>query len=180
MRICSACGVKKRPEEFSSRQSKCKACQKEYHRAWYLANKARVSARRLEWSRNNRERQRAISLRWARKHPDKNSRWSHENPDKRRAVAREWARRNLEKVEDHTRNRRARIRNAFVERVEIAVVRERDKGLCGICGAPVSRGEESLDHIVPLARGGEHSYRNVQLAHLSCNKRKNDPRGSPP
>jgi 5-methylcytosine-specific restriction endonuclease McrA len=29
-----------------------------------------------------------------------------------------------------------------------------------------------LDHIVPLARGGEHSYANTQPAHPTCNRRK--------
>lgn len=30
----------------------------------------------------------------------------------------------------------------------------------------------SVDHIVPLARGGSHSADNVQSAHLLCNLRK--------
>ena len=156
----------------------CKSCRKTYHHEWYVANREQVIKATREWQLANPEKRRATTLRWARKHPEENSRWQRENPEKRRAVAREWARRNLEKVEDHTRNRRARIRGAFVEKVEIAKVRERDAGRCGICGEPVARDEESLDHVVPLARGGEHSYANVQLAHLSCNKRKNDMRGS--
>jgi 5-methylcytosine-specific restriction endonuclease McrA len=30
----------------------------------------------------------------------------------------------------------------------------------------------SLDHIVPIARFGPHTYTNVQAAHLICNMRK--------
>lgn len=30
----------------------------------------------------------------------------------------------------------------------------------------------SLDHVVPLAWGGEHTAANVQLAHLKCNVAK--------
>lgn len=37
--------------------------------------------------------------------------------------------------------------------------------------APMSA---SVDHIVPLSRGGEHSMANVQCAHLSCNSSKGD------
>ena len=132
----------------------------------------------VEWQRAHPELRRKYSRDYAERNPEKNRRWQRENPEKRRAVAREWARRNLEKVEDHTRNRRARLCGAFVEKVEIAKVRERDAGRCGICGEPVPPEKESLDHVVPLARGGEHSYANTQLAHLSCNKRKNDLRGS--
>lgn len=75
--------------------------------------------------------------------------------------------------------RRARKMGAFVEAVDLNVVMLRDGYLCGICGDevepslkhpdPLSR---SLDHIVPLARGGLHSYSNTQLAHLGCNVSK--------
>jgi 5-methylcytosine-specific restriction endonuclease McrA len=30
----------------------------------------------------------------------------------------------------------------------------------------------TLDHIVPLARGGHHTRDNTQCAHFSCNTRK--------
>jgi 5-methylcytosine-specific restriction endonuclease McrA len=30
----------------------------------------------------------------------------------------------------------------------------------------------TLDHIIPIAQGGTHEPRNVQLAHFSCNVRK--------
>jgi 5-methylcytosine-specific restriction endonuclease McrA len=32
----------------------------------------------------------------------------------------------------------------------------------------------SLDHAIPLSKGGSHSYANAQLAHLSCNLLKSD------
>lgn len=53
---------------------------------------------------------------------------------------------------------------------------ERDRWRCGICRDPVDRDRKhpdplsaSLDHVIPLARGGTHSDGNVQLAHLACN-----------
>ncbi|MGW3427928.1 HNH endonuclease [Streptomyces melanosporofaciens] len=60
-------------------------------------------------------------------------------------------------------------------------VYERDQWTCGLCRQPVDPGlawphpmSASVDHIVPLSRGGEHSMGNVQCAHLSCNARKCD------
>lgn len=60
-----------------------------------------------------------------------------------------------------------------------ADVFERDGWVCGLCSEPVDRGvsypdplSASLDHVVPLSRGGAHSFENVQLAHLVCNVRK--------
>lgn len=65
-----------------------------------------------------------------------------------------------------------------VRRAEIAA---RDGYACGICKAPVAMDavwpdplSPSLDHVVPLARGGVHDPLNVQLAHLGCNSSKGD------
>lgn len=64
---------------------------------------------------------------------------------------------------------------AFVEDVDPQAVWERNRGVCGICGEGVQPpgGEEfTIDHIVSLRNGGEHSYANVQSAHRRCNSRK--------
>jgi len=58
-------------------------------------------------------------------------------------------------------------------------IAERDEYRCGLCGEPVDMGvaypdtqSPSLDHILPLSRGGAHVPENVQLAHLGCNVAK--------
>ena len=56
----------------------------------------------------------------------------------------------------------------------------RDKWTCHICGKKVRKTARyprdpemaSLDHLVPIALGGEHSYANVACAHLRCNLSK--------
>ena len=77
--------------------------------------------------------------------------------------------------------RKRRLRAVFDEPVHMKVLIERGGWLCGLCKAPVDPTLEwpdsmsaSIDHIVPIARGGRHAYSNVQLAHLSCNVRKRD------
>lgn len=59
----------------------------------------------------------------------------------------------------------------------------RDKGICWICGmmcdySDYRRTEKafiagelypSKDHVVPRFKGGEHSWKNVRLAHMKCN-----------
>lgn len=32
----------------------------------------------------------------------------------------------------------------------------------------------TIDHIIPLSKGGTHTYNNVQLAHYICNSKKSD------
>jgi 5-methylcytosine-specific restriction protein A len=42
----------------------------------------------------------------------------------------------------------------------------RDGGVCWICGG---LGADSVDHVVPRARGGGNGDENLRAAHLSCN-----------
>lgn len=80
------------------------------------------------------------------------------------------------------KRREAIKRNApVVESVDPYAIYDRDGWICQICRKQVSKradrnGPEgpSIDHIKPLARGGEHSYRNLQLAHRKCNSGKRD------
>lgn len=56
---------------------------------------------------------------------------------------------------------------------------ERDNWTCGICHGPIDstltghdRLGPSVDHIIGLGDGGEHSYANTQAAHMACNAGK--------
>lgn len=69
-------------------------------------------------------------------------------------------------------NRRARKRDALVEVVHRSVVWERDEGVCHICQHPADESNWHLEHVIPLAQGGEHSYGNVAVSHPKCNLRK--------
>lgn len=45
-------------------------------------------------------------------------------------------------------------------------------GRCALCGRKITLSEMTLDHIVPLDRGGEDSVRNLQCACRVCNQFK--------
>lgn len=79
----------------------------------------------------------------------------------------------------HCQARRARLRTAFVEVFDRREIFKRDNWICQICMEPVDRDARfpapksvSLDHIIPIARGGAHSRANAQTACLGCNVRK--------
>ena len=77
--------------------------------------------------------------------------------------------------------RRARIKTTRVESVSPQEIFDRDGWMCGICGEEVLAGAQvphpqaaTIDHIVPLAKGGTHTADNLQCAHFICNCKKAD------
>jgi len=75
------------------------------------------------------------------------------------------------------RNRGKTASDGYV-RIEIA---ERDGWSCGICDGPIDRALRypdpdclSLDHIVPVSRGGSSEPENLQASHWICNVRRRD------
>jgi predicted nucleic acid-binding Zn ribbon protein len=80
---------------------------------------------------------------------------------------RSWRRRSGERAPLKPR------KNPLPSFIDIA---DRDQWKCGICGKPVNRRLEypaplagSLDHLLPVSRGGSHDPSNLQLAHFRCN-----------
>lgn len=68
---------------------------------------------------------------------------------------------------------------ARYEHIEADKVFERDGYVCQICGKPTAERDGNLspmyptvDHVVPLSKGGDHTYGNVQTAHFICNSHK--------
>lgn len=44
-------------------------------------------------------------------------------------------------------------------------------GLCAICGDELGD-DQSLDHIVPVSKGGKNVWSNFRLTHERCNKER--------
>jgi 5-methylcytosine-specific restriction endonuclease McrA len=199
---CSKCRRPKVADDFYDGKRECKDCiraKRSAHRAtWvrdraaYLASPehrqhARLGARAANakrWAghepkpreeRLARKRQLAMAARRA-KGVAPRSVGRRLTPQQNRQRVREWAAQNPARRRERKRLdqavRRARKLGQFVESVDPQRVFERDEGICGICGGEVDREDFHVDHMVPLAKGGKHSYANVQLAHPACNLRK--------
>lgn len=75
------------------------------------------------------------------------------------------------------RARKLRLRGVTTETVNPIAVLDRDRWTCQLCGVRTPkhlRGAfddraPEVDHIIPLSKGGEHSYRNVQCTCRKCN-----------
>ena len=43
---------------------------------------------------------------------------------------------------------------------------------CYLCKKPIEFGKDSIEHKIPISRGGTNEYKNLDIAHSSCNKKK--------
>ena len=159
VRLCPSCGGSFTPEKSMSQRF----CTKKCSAAFFRDRSGRCSERDCE--RPVRARG-MCSMHW--------KRWSRKSGT---APAEEWT----ERRRANYHRRRALKRNLPADMIMSADVYERDGWLCGICSGVVERDalypdpkSPSLDHIVPLSKGGHHVLSNVQLAHLDCNVRKGD------
>jgi len=145
-------------------------------RAWGVENSERLRSRKKAWEEKNLDHIKEYSKSYyaanAESIKQKSTEWRKLNPEEFKDQGKRYRQENVIKLLDKNAKRRAVLKGATVEKVDRREVYLRDKGICGICGCPVSLEEVTLDHIIPLSKGGEHSYRNIQLAHLSCNSAK--------
>ncbi len=102
----------------------------------------------------------------------------------RKYCSKRCARRMREARKEHTRRMRMKAKS---DNISLALLSERDNGVCWICKRKVDpndyrvrsdgifiagRNYPSIDHVVALKNGGTHTWNNVKLAHRICNTRK--------
>jgi 5-methylcytosine-specific restriction endonuclease McrA len=71
----------------------------------------------------------------------------------------------------HVRLRDERLSGGPLTREELAGVFAKGKR-CVYCERPLASREKTLDHLLPVSRGGEHSRENVAIACRRCNASK--------
>lgn len=175
MKVCCVCKESKPESEYGPDRRRpdgltprCRECNRAYLREWKRKNADRKLEINREWNRRNaayyREYRRA---------------WREKNPELNREADRRWREANPDKVRDKDARRRAAKRGAKASAVDLAALWEANGGLCQLCFEPIDRTlrfphpmSPSVDHIVPLAKGGTHEQSNLQWTHLVENVRK--------
>ena len=153
------------------------------HKKHYDENKVGI----LEKNRANYLATRESRLIKTRDYYNKNKEWYSEyhrvwyvdNKSHHLRVVKKYRTENPDKCYSFKAIRRAREKNAFVETVNRKEIFERDGYICQLCGTGVvpwmNYGHPlypTIDHIIPLSRGGTHEPSNVQTAHRGCNASK--------
>lgn len=165
-KVCSRCHVRKKSSEFYRRAAaldglftECKQCN---------------NGRKRDFCRDNREQVNAYGREFSAQ-PDqkrKKKEYCEANREVNRRGCRAWYIRNRDKAAMKSDRRRLRETLAFVEPVSRRKVWERDDEACQICKSAVDFADMHLDHIIPISRGGEHSYANTQTTCATCNLSK--------
>jgi 5-methylcytosine-specific restriction endonuclease McrA len=136
--------------------------------------RARHRERRLAYPSQVRHGER--NRQWRAKNPGYFMTWYEANKDVQREKARVRRVRNKHAIAAQSARRRLHMFGfkSEVATIDRLAVWERDDGICGLCAVPVRFEDMHLDHIKPIAKGGPHTFDNVQPAHPRCNRRKKD------
>ena len=94
-----------------------------------------------------------------------------------------WNDEQKSRMSDHFRRHGATYRilkaERIIDKIDASKVYERDKYRCYLCGvkvvpgaAPTNKKGATLDHLLPISKGGVESYSNVRTCCRSCNSSK--------
>lgn len=165
MRVCSRCDIEKTLEDFpknskceEGRERKCKLCTYSDRKTpEQVANQKKLAS--LHYNQNKTDYLNRVS----------NKYWSE--PEKFRAYGRQHAKDNPEIYRAARHRRRAKIRSnpdndLTSDEIKLLMA---NYDFCIYCN---EKSDLSIDHIIPIARGGANTLSNLVVACGSCNSRK--------
>lgn len=154
---CKKCSCMKSMESRRNNPEAARKADKRYRDK----NKDRRSAQNKEWMKNNRLHR--ISYK---------KKYRQDNAEYISAYMKDWYKRNPHKYSELSNRRRAREACVDTRRVsnsEWDKIVKRYNCSCFYCGA---KQEVTMDHVVPISRGGRHAIGNLIPACMTCNSSK--------
>lgn len=159
-----------------------KLSRKKATKKYYLLNKDYYLNYQKMWRKNNpdrvkQQRKRVYikqcagignRLQWERNYRDTHRDELHEKN-------KNWAMKNRIKIKAYSVKRRKflkSLRPSTVQRVYENNIKKYGTLTCYLCLNPIPFGKDSLEHKIPLSRGGRNNYRNLDISCLPCNCRK--------
>lgn len=152
LRRCTKCQEAKDKECFAKSgkgegklHAVCRDCMRLYGQQWYQNNLEQKKQKNREWGENNKDKVAVLSHRWYEANKDKN------------------------------RIKRSR-RRALEEGADGSFTKEQFEALCNFYGPCCLRCGQvrslTIDHVIPLTKGGNNKIENIQPICRSCNSSK--------
>jgi len=205
-KLCKVCNQAKSTSEFNKARTRkgglcyrCKSCgkkyresrkeeQKAYHKRYHKENRERICEQQKAYREANKERLKAKNKEWVASNKDRvkmcQRAYKVSHVRKSKEYLQLWLKNNVSKPAEYRRKRKAlKLGTRHVPYRSIDIF-ERDGWICGICGRKINKQlkhphkySPSVDHIIPLSKGGIDTPINLQASHLECNLRKHTSSG---
>lgn len=154
---------------------------KEWERQRYLRETPEGRKRRYAlakiWRDNNPDKVREYARNLYKKKPEhflaKSKAWHARNPERSKQLNRDWRKANPERISQLAAKRRAIDVGAegMFTPEDVTRLTAIQKGRCACCK---KKRKLTVDHIIPLSKGGTNWPSNLQMLCKSCNSRKHD------
>jgi 5-methylcytosine-specific restriction endonuclease McrA len=139
---------------------------------WIAKNPEKYKENQIKYYQNNKE-----------KIKERSKIWHYSNSEQASCNSKIWRTKNKEKVKINAKiskaKRKATIRGIIFEKITIEDIAKRDGLICYICGIetsiqaePRSANKAEIEHIVSIAKGGNHTWENLKISCLRCNRMK--------
>jgi hypothetical protein len=166
LKACNRCNAVKAVELFDyakdgdGYQNQCKVCRRAWARDWKRRNKDKIRT----YEEINKERLSALRAEWRRK--------NHARVLERR---RRWYKTPKARLYGRMRAHQRRVnKSSTVTPAQIKEMAQRQTR-CYYCGKAFGiRRKYTIDHVIPLVKGGAHDISNIVLACWPCNRKKRD------
>lgn len=138
-------------------------------KVWYEQNKERHAAYREQWKTRNFER-----------FKEAEQKYSARTREKKKIYITSWRAKNIEKVRisDNARYSKRRALLAGAEGThsyaDVVLILKKQHFICHYCRCDISGGKHTVDHYIPLAKGGSNWPSNLVMACKRCNFSKSD------
>ena len=145
-------------------QSVCKTCQHDYYAARYATKKQQINAQNEAYKKANPD-----------KTAERHRRYYEAHKENYRRDLRLWRRKNWRRhYVNSLAKRSALLRGATISDFTLEDWIELLEQYGYVCAYCHSTSKLTMDHIVPLSKGGNHTKANIAPACQPCNSRKRD------
>jgi len=152
---------------------------KERAKSTYWNNREKLLAKNSEYRKAFHEKRKATVNKSYRKHRDHVLEYHHkryrEDPERHNAMVKDWGQRNPDKLLSYVHARRARRESngGSYTADEWNALKAKYGHQCLCCGRKEPETRLTVDHVIPIAKGGRSSIDNIQPLCRPCNARKN-------